>query len=126
MAIYNLEEFQTLVLSSKLEFLNVRRTTNNLDKLDWDNNKLKKMLCGMNSDDFQKTVKNCKINDCPSAEYVDADQYEVHWDEDACIRRNRNDLARSTVSLSLKIAIITLDDGELAGLVTFHLSGSPN
>ena len=109
-----------------MEFLNVRRTTTNLDKLDWDNNKLKKMLCGMSSADFQKTVKNCKINDCRSADYIDADQYEVHWDEDACIRRDRNDFARSTVSLSLKIAIIILDDGEQAGLVTFHLSGSPN
>ncbi|SHN93253.1 hypothetical protein BHECKSOX_2357 [Bathymodiolus heckerae thiotrophic gill symbiont] len=124
MARYNLDEFKSLVNSSKLRFLNTRRTTSSLDKLEWSNEDLARMLCGMHSNDFQKTVPKCRINDCPGHEYeyVDADQYEIHWNEDTRTRSNHPNYP--AVSLSLKIAIIITPDGQSAGLVTFHLSGS--
>lgn len=94
-----------------------------MDKLDWNDNNLVQMLNGLHPNDYQKTVRNCKINDFVDADLVDADQYEIHWDEEAGIRHPKS--TDTTISLSLKIAIMTNPQGQLAGVVTFHLSGSP-
>jgi len=80
------------------------------------------MLCRMTQNDFQKVAPNCKINEFPGEDFVDADQYEVHWDEET--GTSCGNLFRATVSLSLKIAIMTTPDGQQAGVVTLHTSGT--
>ena len=83
---------------------------------------LEELLLALHTDDFQKTVPNCKINDIENQDYVDADQYESHWDETNCARCAYP--SNKTLSFSLKIAIVTSLQGPLSGLVTFHFSGS--
>lgn len=123
MALYPLEDFKSLILSSSWRYLNENRAFRTLDKLDWNDNNLVQMLNGLHPNDYQKTVQNCKINDFVNADFVDADQYEIHWDEETGIRHPAP--TNTTISLSLKIAIMTNSQGQLAGVVTFHLSGSP-
>lgn len=123
MALYPLEEFKSLVLSSNWTFLNEERPFRTLEKLDWNKDNLAQVLNGLHQDDFQKTVPKCKINNFVSEDFVIADQYEVHWDENEGARQPYQ--TNTTVSLSLKIAIMTNSEGQLAGIVTFHLSGSP-
>lgn len=122
MALYSLEDFKSLVLSSRWRYLNENRAFRSLDKLDWKDDNFVQVLNGLHQNDFQKTVPKCRINDFVGVDYVDADQYEIHWDEDAGIRQPYS--TNMTISLSLKIAIITNPQGQLAGVVTFHLSGS--
>lgn len=123
MALYSLQDFQNLVASSKWTYLNERRAHNTLDKLGWTDADLAKLLCSLHPNDFQKVEKNRKINDFPSQNYVDADRYEIHWDSiTGC--REWHSTKMTTFSLSLKIAIMTSEQNQLAGVVTFHLSGS--
>lgn len=122
MASYDLENFKRLISEKDIEIFNHRRVYNNLDKLNWDESYLKKVLMALSPNDFQKIVPNCKIEDHHSQSYVGADQYEIHWNEQNESRSERMNL--NTISLSLKIAIISDDKGELAGMVTFHMSGS--
>jgi hypothetical protein len=122
MALYHLQDFQELVASSKWCCLNKRRAFRTLDKLGWSDDDLAKMLCSMRPNDFQKIVPKCKVNDFPGEDYVDADQYEVHWNEE--VAASCGNLMDATVSLSLKIAIVTGLDGQKAGVVTFHISGT--
>lgn len=93
-----------------------------MDKLDWDNQHLHDLLCQLNENDFQKTVPNCKINGIINQDYIDADQYEIFWDEET--RTRQQSISSSTTSLSLKIAVYTTPEGDKAGLITMHLSGS--
>lgn len=123
MALYVLQDFQNLVASSKWSYLNKRRAHNNLDKLDWSDVDLARLLSSLSPNDFQKTVLNCKINDFPGQDYIDADQYEIHWNE-ITSNREPNSTRNGTFSLSLKIAIMNIEQNQSAGVVTFHLSGS--
>lgn len=122
MALYSLNEFQSLVAASKWTYLNERRAFKHLDKLNWGNEDLAIMLCGLQAENFRKTFKNNKINDFPGQDYVDADHFVVHWDMDEHIRRKYP--TDSTLELSVKIAILTDASGNVAGVVDFHLSGS--
>ena len=122
MALYSLNDFQTLVSASAWDYLNLYRATQTLDILSWANADLEELLLALHTDDFQKTVPNCKINDFENQDYVDADQYEIHWDETNCARCAYP--SNKTLSFSLKIAIVTSLQGPLSGLVTFHFSGS--
>lgn len=122
MAIYHLKDFKNLLTSDNWSYFNRRRSIATLDKLDWSDDYFLTFLNGLVEEDFQKTVTNCKIEDYPFAEYVDADQYEIHWDVDEHVRRQS--ITGSTLSLSLKIAIITNDHGQIAGIVTIHTSGT--
>lgn len=122
MALYQLDDFKRLVGSDNWCYFNRRRAIGTLDKLEWEDDYFLLVLCNLTEDDFQKTAPTCKIEDYPFAEYVDADQYEIHWDEENRVRRTS--LVGATVSLSLKIAIITNEQGQIAGLVTLHTSGT--
>jgi hypothetical protein len=122
MALYSLEVFKELLLASSWCYLNEKRAFDTLDKLGWDHDNLLQVLSQLHKEDFQKTVPNCKINDYIGVDYVPADQYEIHWDEEGNFRRPIS--TRTTTSLSLKIAIMTNTEGQAAGLVTIHLSGS--
>jgi len=124
MALYSLERFKCLLRAGEWDYLNRKRTFKNLDKLEWQDSDLLTMLYALNgTTHFQKTVRNCKVNDCSCQDYVDADQYEIHWDEQKSIARGQP--MRGTVSLSLKIAILNDSNGEFAGVVVFHTSSEP-
>jgi len=118
MALYNLKEFQTLVISSNWSYFNERRAFKSLDNLDWNDDDLAKLLCGIKETDFKKTFPKCIIHDFPGEEFVDADQYVVYWDEDT--DTSCGNIHKATVSLSVKIAIITTSAGQIAGVVSFH------
>ena len=120
MALYKLEEFKSLVRSDECYCFNTSRANRTIEKLEWDDADFSKMLCGLAPSDFQKTVARCKVNDLQGYSVVNADQYEIHWDEDNGVRRNHP--GNGTVSLSLKIAIVCDDQGTCAGVVTFHIS----
>lgn len=122
MALYSLDDFKKLLASENWSYFNRRRAIGTLDNLNWADKYFLTVLNSLTEDDFQKTVATCKIEDYPFAEYVDADQYEIHWDEEEHVRRPS--LVNSTLSLSLKIAIITNDHGQIAGVVTLHTSGT--
>lgn len=122
MALYQLNDFKKLLSSENWCYFNRRRAIGTLDHLNWDDEYFLTALNGLTEDDFQKTVAKCKIEDYPFAEYVDADQYQLHWDEEEHVRRPS--LVGSTVCLSLKIAIITNEHGQIAGVVTLHTSGT--
>jgi hypothetical protein len=120
----SLEDFKALVRAGNWGFLNERRAFKTKDKLGWTDNNVAEMLLGLDeAKDFQKTVRDCKVNDFPGQEFVDSDQYEIHWDEEAKI--GKRGPMPGTVSLSMKIAVVQEADGYFAGLVTFHISGSP-
>lgn len=123
MALYRLEEFQNLVTTSNWCYLNERRPFKHLDKLGWEDSDLVDVLCSLHpQEDFRKTFQNCEINDYPGLNYIHADHYVIHWDMDEWVRRKYP--TKSTLELSIKIAILQNSEGQLAGLVTFHLSGS--
>lgn len=124
MALYNLEKFKALVRAGEWDYLNRRRTLKNLDKLQWSDDDLLRMLYALSEQrNFQKTVPDCKVNDCNCQDYVHADQYEIHWDEDQGV--SQLGPMPGTISLSLKIAILNDDAGEFSGIVVFHTSPEP-
>ena len=123
MALYSLSDFKELVIARQLKCLNTARLIRTLDKLGWDDTQLLELLTQLDSHDFQKTVKNCRVHELVDRELIDADQYEIHWDEETRTRQPSSRTA--TVSLSLKISIYTDLHGQIAGLVTIHLSGAP-
>lgn len=122
MAIYNLEEFKSLVKANRWHYLNERRTFKHLDKLDWSDEDFTTMLDCLTTDDFKKSFSNNKVNDYPNLDYVDADQFVIHWDMDEHVRKDR--ASSSTLELSMKIAVISDAIGNLSGIVDFHLSSS--
>lgn len=105
-------------------YLNERRAFKTKEKLGWSDNDVAEILLGLNGQkDFQKSVSNRRVNDFAGHEFIDADQYEIHWHEEEKI--GKREPMRGTVSLSLKIAVAEDADGRFAGLVSFHISGSP-
>lgn len=122
MAKYSLVEFKDLISHGNLSYLNENRAFKNLDKLSWSKEYFVELLLQLKESDFQKTVPNCKINDHPFLDIVDGDQYEIHWDEENEVRHET--MNNMTISLSLKIAIVKEISGNIAGVVTFHMSGS--
>ena len=103
MALYQLNDFKKLLTSGDWTYFNRRRAIGTLDKLEWEDDYFLLVLDNLTENDFQKTVSTCKIEDYPFAEYVDADQYEIHWNEEELIRQPS--LEGATVSLSLKIIV---------------------
>lgn len=122
MSLYSLSQFQNLVREGEWDYLNTSRPEQTKDKLGWGDAQVATMLCGLTNEDFQKTVADCKVHHLPGRELIDADQYEIHWDDGADVRRPRP--GAGTISLSLKIAIAADENGNFAGLVTLHTSGS--
>ncbi|MFZ1547609.1 MAG: hypothetical protein WAT12_11010 [Candidatus Nitrotoga sp.] len=123
MALYPLEDFKLLIASSNWSYFNERRPFKHLDKLSWNNDDLKDVLCSLDpEEDFRKTFQNQEVNDLPGISFVHADHYVIHWDMDDWVRRRY--ASKSTIELSLKIAIVENATGQLAGVVTFHISGS--
>ena len=122
MALYNLEEFQSLVNATRWHYLNERRTFKHLDKINWSDETFITMLNGLIVDDFNKSFLKNKVLDYPGLDYVDADHFVVHWDMDENVRRDR--AGSATMELSVKIAVIQDQSGNLAGIVDFHLSSS--
>lgn len=124
---YQLHTFKALVEAERWFYLNERRISRFLDRLrdelGWEDEQVKEILLGLSPKDFQKISSNCKIEDFPGRERVDADQYEIHWDIDEKVGKPAP--TRNTLSISLKIIIDEDVDGPFAGLVTFHGSGSP-
>lgn len=130
MAIYSLDEFKTLVSSTNWSYFNEARTFKHLLKLDWGDDELVNVLCSLDSkEDFRKSFYNQIVNDLPGKLTVNADHYIIFWDTDDWVRRTydwvkRQNYPISTVELSIKIAIVENEVGQLAGVVNFHLSGS--
>lgn len=122
MALYNLNEFKSLLASGNWMYFNERIPHKTLDNLSWDDDYLIQVLSGLSASDFQHTVNDCKIENYPYADIVDADQYELFWDTDNHVRQTS--INNKTISLSLKIAIISNEHGRISGIVTFKPSGS--
>ena len=120
MPLYDLEAFKTLVREGEWAYLNERRPFRTKDKLGWNDDDVAEMLCGLSANDFQKAVPNCTVTCFPTCDLVDADQYEIHWDDSEKVRKSMPTLG--TISLSLKLALVSDVDGAFAGLVTLHTS----
>lgn len=118
---HDLLVFQNLVKTGEWGYLNERRAFNTRDKLNWMDEDVAEMLCGLLPDDHQKVVHNCAVNNLPGCDLVTADQYLIFWDEETKKRRSGN--GQGIIELSLKIAIFADSNGQGAGLVTFHFSG---
>ncbi len=119
---YCLEYFKQYVKKDEWVFFNLKRPLANLEKLDWSESNLRDVLLGIRNSNWQKTVKDCIVNDLEGYRTIDSDQYEVHWHEENCISMSRPQ--NGTVSLSMKIAVISDVNGECSGVVTFNTSGS--
>lgn len=122
MPLYNLDEYKAVVRANGYFKLNARRIEKNLENLDWSDQDLLEFLLNLDPRDFQKTIKDRAITNSPI--YVEdnlivADQYEVDWNEEKKMRSKVD----CTVILSLKIAILKDENGNYAGVVTFHTSG---
>jgi hypothetical protein len=120
---YELSVFQELVRAESWGYLNEARPRRTKEKLQWSDDEVAALLCGLVAGDFQRSVPDCEVHDCGELEYVTADQYRIFWDETSHSRSPR--WTRDTLELSLKIAIVEDDEGKVAGVVTLHLSGSP-
>lgn len=118
--LYCLEFFKSNLRSDQWQIFNVRRADENREKLDWSWEDLRLMLLSMREYCFQKTVPNCEVVDLDGYSALDADQYRVYWNEDT--KKCVTDFSLGTVSLSLKIAVISDALGILAGVVTFHVN----
>lgn len=119
--LFCLEFFKQQVRDGNWDSFNKRRIEANLEKLEWDYHHLRDFLLGIKWG-FQRTVDNCQVHDIEGYEMVNADQYEVHWDEVA--REARPSMRRETIPLSVKIAVISDEQGVISGAVTFHTSGA--
>ncbi len=125
----DLKQLQALVEADEWDFLNeldgrawFGEAWKFMDRLEWTNDDVKAMLLGLTEDDFQKPVSNCAICGIPGRPFIDADQYEIHWDDE---ERHRSDEPRmGCISISLKIALVRDLDGSWTGLVTMHSSGN--
>lgn len=130
MAIYSLEDFKSLVISEKWTYFNENRAFKHLNKLNWGDGELANVLCSLDSrEDFRKSFTDQIVNDLPGKETVHADHYVINWDIEEWTRKSyewvrRNNYPISTVELSIKIAIVQNETGQLAGVVNFHTSGS--
>lgn len=127
-ALYDLTVLQTLIGTGDWDYLNERsdrqwlgHAKKTLEKLEWDEADLVEVLRELTPEDWQKTVPDCAIHNLPGVEFIDADQYEIHWDEYENCRRGV--WTGNCTSLSLKLALVRDASGEYAGLVTLHLSG---
>ena len=129
MALYSLDDFKQLVRSANWSYFNERRPYKHLAKLGWGNQELANVLCSLEPRDFRKTFQDQIVNNLPSMETVHADHYVINWDLDECVRRSDEWVQGhysllSTVELSIKIAIVQVKTGQVAGVVTFHDSNS--
>jgi len=122
-SLYDLAHFRKLVENGEWGYLNERRPKRTRDKLDWTDEDVSEFLCGITEQSYTKTVQNRRVTDFPGHEFVDADQYEVHWDEANKISRGQ--ATSQTITFSVKIAIVEDAEGQVAGVVTFHLSNEP-
>lgn len=120
MSKYNLQDFQTLVAASNWDCLNEDRIRNTLDSLDWDYQNLEDVLRALIPSDFHKTTFNQVINNFPSQDRVDVDQYRIYWDGSANCRAH-NTTKIESFRLFVKIAVMTDSQGRTAGVVSFHL-----
>lgn len=120
----SLDEFKTLVREGNWAYLNERRAFKTKEKLGWTDDNVAEVLLALNErQDFQKSVSDRKVNDFPGHDFIDADQYEIHWHEEEKV--GKRGPMPGTVSLSLKITVAEDADSRFAALVTFHISGSP-
>lgn len=120
--LHDLPTFQQLVTSSNWGYLNERRPFRTRDKYGWTNDDIAAILCALTVHDFQKTVPNCEVQTAfDGCDFVVADQYSIFWDDEN--KQRRSMWSMETTDLSLKIAIVTDSEGQLAGLVTIHSSG---
>lgn len=129
MALYPLNDFKSLVSSENWTYFNEKRPFRHLEKLGWGRGELVDVLCSLEPADFRKTFQAQIVNTLPNMDTIDADHYVIHWDMDEWVRRTDAWVqghypSLSTVELSIKIAIAQNEDGQLAGVVTFHESNS--
>ena len=119
--LHDLKQFQDLVRSSNWCYLNIRRPSLTLEKLKWNDSNVEQILCALTAANHIKISLNCDVEEFVGCDSVDADMYRIYWDEQKCKGYTR--WSAETIELSLKIAIVTDDEGQAAGLVTLHLSG---
>ncbi|UVA80486.1 hypothetical protein [Pandoraea commovens] len=129
MPLYDLKKLQELIRDGQYQYLNEEDgrkwrglAWKTMDNLGWEEEDLVKMLLALDECHWQTTAQNCAVGNCYGLQGVDADQYEIHWDEDEGVWREAPQLG--LISISLKLALIQLPSGDMAGLVTLHSSGS--
>nr|WP_315239320.1 hypothetical protein [uncultured Albidiferax sp.] len=124
---YHLQQFQALVSSGDWGFLN-RRAEEWKEELGWDDATMETFLLAIRGvqsgtvGDFKKIVPKCAVNQLPGTSTVDADMYLVSWDEAGGCRCAPG--TKGAMEFSVKIAIVVDSLGNLAGVVSFHPSGS--
>jgi len=106
-SLYCLPYLQELVAGGYWDYLNLNnRMLATLDNYGWDRSNVADAILKMTSGNFDKVVPNCKYEEDPGPDFVDADQYKMFYDGG---------------HFSLKLALVDRN-GELAGLVTLHSS----
>lgn len=101
-------------------------TWRTMDHLVWERENVKTLILALDPNvHWQKEVPNCAVIQPDGPARVDADQYEIHWDDvnkvwypDPTLRRPGG------CSLSLKLALVTDGNGQAAGIVDMHFSGT--
>jgi len=127
---YDLEKLKNLIRSGAWGYLNTDRIDRTLDDLGWTDQNVALLICALspertvNGGDFVKVTDNCKIAHLAGVPTVDADQYRIFWDE-AAGKRMETYAVGSSSEFFVKIAVVEDDQGELTGVVSFHLSGQP-
>ncbi|KVE12992.1 hypothetical protein WI92_15440 [Burkholderia vietnamiensis] len=94
-----------------------------MENLGWEDEQVMTLIAALDADvHWQKEVPMCKVCHPKGTEYVTADQYFIIWDDAECTWKD--DVEAGCVALSLKLAIVFDENGEAAGLVTMHPSGT--
>ena len=127
--LYDLDELRSCIAAGNVAICNPPRVQRTFDKLGWPYTEdgaqeMFAVLLALENVEFcyQKVSEQCKLtqNAPRGVEYVDADQFEIHWHP--ILRVRRSESGPDTISFSTKIARLVDDDGVYCGIVTFHLS----
>jgi len=125
---WDLKELQRLVRANCWDYLNEPADANHQGRaartrgrLEWDDSDVADFICGILATDFTGMAPSCKVHEPVGLGYVDADMYQVYWDEEN--RKSVGKNGKSTVVLFIKLALVKDDEGHFCGLVTFHTSG---
>lgn len=125
---WDLQELKRLVREDCWGYLNEPADANHqgraaktCENLEWDEADVADFLCGILATDFIRTAPLCRVHEPVGLGYVDADMYQVYWDEQN--RKSVGKHGKYDVVLFAKLALVRDADGHFCGLVSFHTSG---
>lgn len=127
--LYDLDELKRCIRNGDVVICNPERVARTFDKLGWEYTEqgaqqMYGILLALAdvAHCYQKVAPSCRIttNAPDGVEYVDADQFEIHWDPVSRVRCVHP--GPGTLSFSTKLARLVDEHGPYCGIVTFHLS----